>query len=47
MEKMKLRYMKPSMEMMLIEPVRVLDESLPLFDLPFFEEEITDPSEIE
>jgi len=42
MEKMKLRYMKPSMEMMLIEPVRVLDESL-----PFFEEEITDPSEIE
>ena len=38
---MKMRYMKPSMEMIQLESMKLLDESLPLF-----EEEITDPSEI-
>lgn len=42
MEKMKMRYMKPLMEMIQVESMKLLDESLPLF-----EEEITDSSEIE
>ena len=42
MEEIRIKYMTPSIEIILTEPVRLLEESL-----PFYEEEITDPTEIE
>ncbi len=42
MEKIRMKYKMPSMEIIQTEPVRLLDDSL-----PFLEEEVTDPTEIE
>jgi len=42
MKKIIKSYVKPSIEVILTEPVKLLDESL-----PFLEDEISDPTEIE
>ena len=39
----KTKYVTPSIEIILTDPVRLLDDSLPVFE----EEKITDPTEIE
>lgn len=45
MEKIRIKYLTPSMEIIQTEPVRLLEESLPVFEDEI--SEISDPTEIE